>query len=402
MRFCLITTFFPPYHFGGDGVFVAHLANALARDGHHVQVIHDLDSFRLMQGTVQTSGIQIEPSVQVHTLHSGFGPLSPLLTYLTGQPWLKQKRIDEILDQGFDVIHWHNISLVGGPGALKLGCAVKLCTLHEYWMFCPTHILFKNNEQACTSRSCLRCQIAHHRPPQLWRYTSLMERSRREIDRFLAPSRFVQNAYRSAPEAFETTLLPHFAPPVEHVSQNKKSDGSYYLFVGRLEKAKGLQTVLPLFRRTRRKLLIIGAGNYEAELRSQAGGDPNVEFLGRVPHAQLPDLYRGARATIVPSICYETFGLVSIESLRQETPVISSSFGALPEIIADTGGGVVYKDEQALERILDSFDEDPESARAMGRQGAAKLGLYSVERHLESYYRIIEEVRQSKQAVNSL
>ena len=39
-RFCMLTTFYPPYNFGGDGIFVHHLANALAQREHHVEVIH--------------------------------------------------------------------------------------------------------------------------------------------------------------------------------------------------------------------------------------------------------------------------------------------------------------------------------------------------------------------------
>ena len=49
MRFCMVTTFFPPYHFGGDAVFVANLANLLAGAGHHVEVVHCVDSFRLLR-----------------------------------------------------------------------------------------------------------------------------------------------------------------------------------------------------------------------------------------------------------------------------------------------------------------------------------------------------------------
>ncbi len=393
MRFCLLTTFFPPYHFGGDAVFVACLANALARDGHSVQVVHCTDAFTLTQGSVNLSPFPLEPSVEVHALRSSAGPLSPLVTFLSGEPGLKSRELRCILAQDFDVIHWHNISLVGGPGALEWGAGVKLCTLHDYWFLCPTHILFRNNEEACTVRTCFSCQLAYRRPPQPWRYTSLLHQSCRHIDRFLAPSRAVQKIYRDAPERIESTVLPHFVPGRAAVETVR---GSHYLFVGRLEKAKGLQTVLPLFRRTGRELWIAGAGNYEGELRKLAADDPCIRFLGRVDYADLPALYAGARATICPSICYETFGLTVVESLRQGTPVITSDFGALPEVVADTGGGFIFRTESELEGILDEFDREPERARALGCAGMGNLAKYSVRAHLENYYRIIEEERQSR------
>jgi hypothetical protein len=48
LRFCMITTFYPPYNFGGDGVFVQRLSNELARRNHQVEVIHCIDTYRLL------------------------------------------------------------------------------------------------------------------------------------------------------------------------------------------------------------------------------------------------------------------------------------------------------------------------------------------------------------------
>lgn len=50
LRFCMITTFYPPYNFGGDGIFVQQLSQELARRGHHVEVVHCADAYRLLAG----------------------------------------------------------------------------------------------------------------------------------------------------------------------------------------------------------------------------------------------------------------------------------------------------------------------------------------------------------------
>src|SRR5436190_18931225 len=195
MRFCFLTTFFPPLHFGGDAVFVAHLANALASRGHHVEVVHCSDSFELLRGAVSASTMPLDPAIRVHTLNSSWGALSPLITQMTGQPGLKSRELRDILSADFDVVHWHNVSLVGGPGALEFGRGVRLCTLHDYWFICPTHILFKFNREACTERACVRCALAHGRPPQLWRAVGRMANAIGNIDRFLAPSEFVRQQF---------------------------------------------------------------------------------------------------------------------------------------------------------------------------------------------------------------
>ncbi len=150
MRFCMVTTFYPPYHFGGDGIFVHQLSNELAKRGHHVEVVHCRDAHQFLSGRTPSMPYQDHPNVTVHGLKSPAGFLSPLVTQQTGWPVLKSSQLNAILAKPFDVIHFHNISLVGGPKVLEYGRAVKLYTLHEYWLVCPTHMLFKFGQEVCT------------------------------------------------------------------------------------------------------------------------------------------------------------------------------------------------------------------------------------------------------------
>ena len=148
LRFCMVTTFYPPYNFGGDGIFVHRLSNELARRGHQVDVIHCRDAYRLMAGQDTNRGYDDHPNVTVHGLKSPFGFLSPLATQQTGFPLFKSAGILRVLDKDFDVIHYHNISLLG-PKILEYGHGIKLYTMHEYWLVCPTHVLFRFNRAAC-------------------------------------------------------------------------------------------------------------------------------------------------------------------------------------------------------------------------------------------------------------
>ena len=196
LRFCMVTTFYPPYNFGGDGVFVHRLANELAARGHQVDVIHCRDAYRLMAGREPKETYDDHPNVTVHGLKSPFGMLSPLASQQTGLPLFKSRAIREILKREFDVIHYHNISLLG-PKVLEFGRAIKLYTMHEYWLVCPTHVLFKFNREACIQPNCFACTLAHRRPPQWWRYSGLLNTAVRHVDLFLAPSRFGLEKHRA-------------------------------------------------------------------------------------------------------------------------------------------------------------------------------------------------------------
>ncbi len=133
----MITTFYPPYNFGGDGIFVHRLSNELAQRGHRVDVIHCIDTYRFLAHKEPEEKVENHPNVTVHGLKSGFGVLSPLVTQQTGRPFFKSAAIQQVLDKGFDVINYHNISSVGGPRILEYGQGIKLYTMHEYWLVCP-------------------------------------------------------------------------------------------------------------------------------------------------------------------------------------------------------------------------------------------------------------------------
>ena len=61
-RFCFLTTFYPPYNFGGDGVAVQRLARALVRRGHHVTVVHDVDAFETLVGRALSGPPRVRPT----------------------------------------------------------------------------------------------------------------------------------------------------------------------------------------------------------------------------------------------------------------------------------------------------------------------------------------------------
>jgi glycosyltransferase involved in cell wall biosynthesis len=61
---------------------------------------------------------------------------------------------------------------------------------------------------------------------------------------------------------------------------------------------------------------------------------------------------------IVPSICYEAFGIIIIEVFSMKTPVIVTNLGALPEVVEDSGAGIIYNNEQGMIRALDQLSKN--------------------------------------------
>ena len=348
LRFCFLTTFYPPFNFGGDGIGIQRLARGLAKVGHHVTVVHDVDAYNLLHKGPEPGPVAEVPGVEVISLRSGAGALSPLLTQQTGRPIVNGRRIRRILAEGeYDVINFHNISLIGGPGILKYGKALKLYMAHEHWLVCPMHVLWRHGRELCTGRECFRCTLSYRRPPQLWRWTGLLERELEHVDAIIAMSEFSRQKHAEFGLTKPMEVLPYFLPDPEPVGAAVGGEAPhprpYFLFVGRLEKIKGLDDVIPLFRNyPDADLLIAGDGEYAGTLKAAAAGIDNVRFLGRVAPDELRRYYQHAIALIVPSVCYETFGIILIEAFRQSTPVIARRIGPFPEIVDQAGGGELF------------------------------------------------------------
>ena len=405
----MVTTFYPPHAFGGDGVFVWRLSNCLAAAGHRVDVIHCLDSYRAVGGVALPAGWENHPNITLHSLRSGVGTLSPLATYFTGHPTFKTQQLRSLLADGrYDVIHFHNISLVGGPAILAYGDALKLYTLHEHWLVCPTHVLYKFNREPCVKPSCFACTLVHRRPPQLWRYSGLLQRSLTHIDSFIAPSHFTRQRHIDAGIDRPMTYLPHGLDATWSTPSHLARDDAqlparpYFLFVGRLEKLKGVQRLIPHFLNqtggNKVDLLIIGQGGEELALRNLAAGSPHIHFAGWRQGEMLKAAYAHAIATVVPSLTFETFGLVAIESFSQGTPAIVHDLGALPELIEASGGGMLFRDDQELGSALVTLANDLALGKRLGAAGRhAFEAQWTEERHLAGYMALIARAQAEKE-----
>ncbi len=384
LRICMVTTFYPPFSFGGDGIAIQRLSRALVRRGHDVTVVHDEDAFRALHpGSVpDRPEVDDDEGVRVIRLRSRFGPLSPLLVQQFGRPVLHAARLRTLLAPGqWDVVNFHNVSLIGGPGILHYPTdAVTLYMAHEHWLVCPTHVLWRHRRERCDERECLRCLVTYRRPPQLWRYTGALERGLQRMDSVIAMSEFSRAKHREFGLQREMEVLPYFLPPAAHgrpITEASPHERPFFFFAGRLERIKGLDDVLPVFADyPDADLVIAGEGDHGPTLRDQASGLRNVRFLGRLAPEMLADYYHHAIATIVPSVCFETFGIVLIEAFRQGSPVLARRVGPFPELLEQAGAGELFDTPGELLGALRRLQADP--AR---RTRLAVAGREAVETH---------------------
>jgi glycosyltransferase involved in cell wall biosynthesis len=195
--------------------------------------------------------------------------------------------------------------------------------------------------------------------------------------------------------------LPNFIERVDDEWQSpgpRPQEKPYFLFVGRLELIKGLQTLIPLWDRVEgHDLLVAGTGSYEPRLRAMARGNERIKFLGPLGQKELGALYYHAVACIIPSVTYETFGMTSVEAFARKTPTIARDLGALPEVIADSGGGFVYRTDEELLEAMDKIASSPGLRNELGQKGyEAFRKWWCREAHLEQYFGYLERAARKK------
>jgi len=162
-------------------------------------------------------------------------------------------------------------------------------------------------------------------------------------------------------------------------SHKTKRHSAEILFVGRLSAQKGTETLIRAMPDVLRhcpdsKLRIIGRGPERAFLEAlsqQLGIKQSIEFLGPVNHEDLPEFYRKATVFVFPSLTAEGFGLVCVEALACECPVIASDLPAAQEIIQDGQTGLLFQqgNEKELAQKIIALLANPSLRYQMGKAG---------------------------------
>jgi glycosyltransferase involved in cell wall biosynthesis len=154
------------------------------------------------------------------------------------------------------------------------------------------------------------------------------------------------------------------------------------LFVGRLVEKKGLRHLIDALpkireRHPRAALTVAGFGPEEPALRARVcelGLEESVMFLGAVPQARLPDLYRRAAVFVAPFVAaksgdQEGFGLVLVEALGCGCPVVASALPATRDVLSGLAGAIAVEagDTDALTDAVDAVLSNAEAyaARAL-------------------------------------
>lgn len=215
----------------------------------------------------------------------------------------------------------------------------------------------------------------------------------RHVSRFVAPSEFTRGwlaDHAGIPRDRIATISPVVEIPAAAVDPDA---GEYVAYAGRLTPEKGVETLVEAARISGLPFVI---ARHERSLVS-LDVPPEVRVVSTRTREDLDAFYRRARVLVVPSIWFETFGLVAAEAMSHGVPVVASRIGALACLVEDGVDGLLFEPRDAVD-LCDKVRRvwgDAALGRRLGAAGRRKArDLWSAERHFERLTELYDSVRR--------
>jgi phosphatidylinositol alpha-mannosyltransferase len=365
-----------PYDFaypGGVTNHISSLEHYLTKMGHMVKVIAPASK------AVSTFGDRFIPVGKPRPVPSS-GSIARVTISLRLAP-----RIKAILDEEkFDIIHLHEpLCPMLCTTVLRLSQTANVGTFHAYGsigysLSKPLNTLFLKR----WFRK-LHGKIAVSKPA--------MELVNKHFPGY----------YTIIPNGVDLDRFSSAVSPIDEFGDGKIN----ILFVGRLEKRKGLDYLLEAYKQIKQeipnsRLIIVGPGTRlrnKYEKRVARNGLKDVVFVGYVAHDELPRYYKTADIVCAPATGKESFGIVLLEAMALGKPVVASNIDGYASIMTHGVEGLLVppKDEKALAQALISLMANESLRQQMGARGRLTAGGYDwkhiVQRIFDYYVKVLSE-----------
>ncbi len=196
-------------------------------------------------------------------------------------------------------------------------------------------------------------------------------------------SRYIPGDYQIIPNGVDVDFFSPQVPPPEKFVDGKVN----ILFVGRLEKRKGLDYLLSAYAKVKSqfpsvRLIVVSTSSklphkYEEVVKDNKLAD--VLFTSFVSSGDLPRYYRSADICCFPAIGSESFGIVLLEAMASGKPVVASNIIGYREVLTHGEEGLLVppRDEEALAQALLHLVRDKPLRQQMGAKGRVKAEKYS-------------------------
>lgn len=357
MKILLVNKFY--YHRGGDCIYMFNLELLLKENGHEVAVFA-MD----YPDNLDTPWKKYFPQNMTKLL---------VFTRPFGSKEVKTKFKKLLDDFQPDVIHLNNIHTQLSPVIAEIahqrGIRV-VWTLHDSKLVCPCYTCMRNGEWCTECFTDKKAVIRHKCMPggiigSTIGYLEAMKwnplRLQACTDLFLPPSQFMADTcIAGGYDKSKFKVLCNFID-VNKVKNPCFEKEDYYVFLGRLTGVKGIRTLSKAAANLPYKLVVIGGGELEEELRNTYRDYSQIEFIGQKNWEEFRPILEKARFMVIPSEWSENNPLTVIEAQSLGTPVLGAHIGGIPELIEEGVSGMTFESgnvEDLKDKIQKMFEAE--------------------------------------------
>ncbi len=406
MKILILSDDFPPMSFGA-GVVAANLAGEYKRRGDEVIVVTTVrDS---AQG-----GVATYEGMKVHRIVTSYNTFFQAYVGLWNPGVVRQvKKI--LAEYKPEVVHAHNLhgylSYISLVEAKRAGARV-IVTCHDVLSFHYGKFVEFIDRSSTAIPQSFNYRISPWRQLRAYRFRynpfrNLIIRRifRNHVDHVVAVSNTLQEAMLANgiknvsvvhngidPEAWKVSAEELAAFKDAHNISNRR----IVLFGGRLSGPKGGAETIAAMELVSKEisdatLLVVGPkegyGETMEKLATQKG--IHTVFTGVLAGPGLHAAYAAADVVLFPSVCFDTFGMVNIEGMSAQKPVVATCFGGAPEIVQNGETGYIVNPYNIADMAakISALLADPAKARKMGEAGYQRmLAAFTLKRQADSYY----------------
>lgn len=413
MRILMASDFYAPF-MGGAERQVELLSKELVKRGHEVHV-----------ATVWHEGLEEEVDDEGVRLHR-------LKGLVTRVPWFSkdpQRRYhppfpDPGLVRGLRrVIKRERPDLVHSAGWIAYSCAAALVgtsvpllmSVRDYGYTCATRTLLHRDKVICSGPAPLKClDCAALRYGRLKGAAAVAgvfagrELLLRETTATHSITSYVQRVTRRDLLGLKLRghgedLVPDFVIPSfletaadeGGVTPPELPSESFILFVGALQRHKGLNQLLASYSQLRDAPPLVMMGTRWPD--TPTSFPPGVSVHHNVPHPDVMKAWARCLFAVVPSLWPEPLGVVSLEAMSQGKAVVGTAVGGITDIVVDGETGLLVQpgDVEAMRAAMQQMIDDPELRERLGAAGLERVRQFTAEsvvpRFEEIYRRIVKE-----------
>ncbi|WP_162238719.1 glycosyltransferase [Pedobacter sp. Leaf194] len=398
-------TWFPS---GGDWTYIENVKKLYEDNGHNV-IPFSMDDERNLPSAYQkyfVTKIDYQALNRKKNFSDGLKVLSKSIYSNEAI-----EHLEELLnDVDIQLAHLNLIHHYITPSIIKILRQKKIpiiWTLHDYTAICPQST-FISNDSICESckggrfynavlKKCKKNSLLPSIVAATENYIHHIRGYYKDVDYFICPSFFSYQKYKEFNffnEKLYQLYHPYNTGKLPKL-QSAASEEKFILFVGRLEKIKGVHTLLKAMQTLPDiALKIIGDGTQEHELKQFANQNKltNVAFLGKRNKSEVLDFIQRSAFLICPSEWYEVLGFTIVEAMLLGKPVIGSNLGAIPETVVDSETGLLFSagNEDELSKKIEVLYNDETLIDKLGANAKKHAGdLFDPQKHFEGLKKII-------------